>query len=164
MNFMFLFLILGYVFWDISHKYFFLFYLKNRFHFYFMQERILIMILISFEKIIQRYCFYSFLGTLSKDNTLIFTLEIVLKSYSYFILKKILFIIDLGKYAFHNLSIFKNNIQRYCFYLFGNTIYRYYLDFSLKEKYILQKDFCPSRMKNLLFTKTLISSVVIFHN
>ena len=50
------------------------------------------------------------LGTLSRDNILTFALEIMLKNFSYFILKKILFLFDLGKDAFHNLSIFKNNI------------------------------------------------------
>ena len=68
-------------------KYLFLVYLENRFYSYFIKERVLITILISFEKIIQRYCFY-FLGTLSRDNILFFTLEIMLKSFSYFILEK----------------------------------------------------------------------------
>jgi len=44
------------------------------------------MILISFGKMIQRYCFY-FLGTLSRYNILIFTLEIMLKGFSYFIVE-----------------------------------------------------------------------------
>jgi len=34
----------------------------------------------------------------------------MLKSFSYFILKKILFLFDFEKDAFRNLSIFKNNI------------------------------------------------------
>jgi len=67
------------------------------------------MMLMSFEKLF-RDIVCIFLGTLSKDNILTFTLEIMLKSFSYFILKNILFLLDLGKDAFHNLSIFKNNI------------------------------------------------------
>ena len=45
------------------------------------------MILISFEKL-SKDIVSIFLGTLSKDNILIFTLKIMLKSFSYFILEK----------------------------------------------------------------------------
>jgi len=46
------------------------------------------MILISFEKNYLETLFLLFLGALSKGNILIFTLEIMLKSFSYFILEK----------------------------------------------------------------------------
>jgi len=61
---------------------FFLFYLENRFYFYLMLERILIMISILSRDIVSVSS-----GTLFRDNILIFTLEMMLKSFSYFILK-----------------------------------------------------------------------------